>query len=176
MAYRRKFLSFLRWVITVEPSLHNKLAPTCELDKPQKDVTTPVLFIYYKEALSKMLPLKSQIGSKHIYLLTLYRLALHYAIFYSSANVNDEVDLTKSLDLFNDEKYTPLQRLYLQYKVYTYNHGILNMYSTSTTSGSTVTPLSLQNGNLETSYLLSTPYGRAVEMVYESLLASVVVV
>lgn len=157
------FNDYLTWAYTFEPKLKPIDSPETKDSVVGDDITSPQLLLYYDLAVAEMKRLEYYM-SEAIYRNTVYSLALHYAIIYNPITIDSADNLaTKPQNL------TPLQSLYIKYRVDTYGDGILNMWNTSTSSGSSLTPRQLGNGDTESAALLATPYGKKVEIVFENL-------
>lgn len=164
------FDEYLAWVYITEPSLHFKedAVPKRANQRATKDYSMPVLKDMFDEALYRCKTLQGHL-QPFMYKRLIFWFALHLAIFRSRVEVDKADNATAIQALFEDKNMTPLQQLFMKYKVYTYTHGILNAFATSSSSGATLTPYSLASGDLSSSYLLSTPYGREVESIFEAL-------
>ncbi len=95
-------------------------------------------------------------------------LIFNYALHISIVSSAFEIKKDDEGNIWN-EPTEPLQKLYVQYSVYDSTAGILTSTSSGGSSASSALPKSLTEGDLETSYLLSTPYGVQAEIYFEQV-------
>ena len=79
-----------------------------------------------------------------------------------------EIKKDENGDIWN-EPTEALQKLYVQYGVYDSTAGIITSSSSGGSSASSALPKSVSEGDLETSWLMSTPYGVQAEMYFEQM-------
>ncbi|MEI0609617.1 hypothetical protein [Brachyspira pilosicoli] len=159
--------SFLKWALIKEPSLKEK-EPLNELPEdiiPSgiSDYTYQQTTMAFKEALNRCASLKRYMRDFN-YINLIFNYALHISIVSSAFEIKKD-DEGK---IWN-EPTEPLQQLYVQYSVYDTIAGILTSTSSGGSSASSTLPKSLTEGDLETSYLLSTPYGVQAEIYFEQV-------
>ena len=159
--------SFLKWALIKEPSLKEK-EPLNELPEditPSgiSDYTYQQTTMAFKEALNRCASLKRYMRDFN-YINLIFNYALHISIVSSAFEIKKD-DEGK---IWN-EPTDPLQQLYVQYSVYDTIAGILTSTSSGGSSASSTLPKSLTEGDLETSYLLSTPYGVQAEIYFEQV-------
>lgn len=105
------------------------------------------------------------------YINLIFNYALHISIVSSAFEIKKDDDTEGGQTSGNiwNEPTEPLQKLYVQYSVYDSTAGILTSTSSGGSSSSVSLPKSLTEGDLETSYLLSTPYGVQAEIYFEQV-------
>lgn len=166
--------SFLKWALIKEPSLKEKepLQNVHSGVNESSDNTTAYgiseytyqqTTIAFKEALNRCASLKRYMRDFN-YINLIFNYALHISIVSSAFEIkkDDEGNIW-------NEPTEPLQKLYVQYSVYDSTAGILTSTSSGGSSSSVSLPKSLTEGDLETSYLLSTPYGVQAEIYFEQV-------
>lgn len=165
--YSLTYDSFLKWALIKEPSLKEK-EPLNELPEditPSgiSDYTYQQTTMAFEEALNRCASLKRYMRDFN-YINLIFNYALHISIVSSAFEIkkDDEGNIW-------NEPTEPLQKLYVQYSVYDSTAGILTSTSSGGSSASSALPKSLTEGDLETSYLLSTPYGVQAEIYFEQV-------
>lgn len=161
--------SFLKWVLIKEPTLKEKdpLIETPEGTIPTtygiSEYTYQQTTLAYEEALNRCASLKRYMRENN-YINLIFNYALHISIVSSSFAVkkDDEGNIW-------NEPTEALQKLYVQYAVYDSTAGIITSSSSGGSSSSQSLPKSVTEGDLETSYLMSTPYGVQAEMYFEQM-------
>lgn len=161
---------FIRWAVRKEPSLIATDTPTpinqeeVAIVEPKVDRDTEeALSLAYKDAYEKVNSLFRYMSSYN-YKMLVFNYALHIAIIDATAEI-DSIDLTNP----DNNNLLPLQNLYLKYKVYTNTAGIITSSSSGGSSASSVLPSRISQGDIETSWLLLTPYGRQAELYMEQM-------
>lgn len=172
--YSLTYDSFLKWALIKEPSLKEK-EPLNELPEditPSgiSDYTYQQTTIAFKEALNRCASLKRYMRDFN-YINLIFNYALHISIVSSAFEIKKDDDTEGGQTSGNiwNEPTEPLQKLYVQYSVYDSTAGILTSTSSGGSSSSVSLPKSLTEGDLETSYLLSTPYGVQAEIYFEQV-------
>lgn len=171
--YSLDYDSFLKWALIKEPSLKEKepLQNVHSGINESSDNTTAYGISEYtyqqttmafKEALNRCASLKRYMRDFN-YINLIFNYALHISIVSSAFIKKDDEGI-----IWN-EPTEPLQKLYVQYSVYDSTAGILTSISIGGSSSSVTLPKSLTEGDLETSYLLSTPYGVQAEIYFEQV-------
>ncbi|WP_288685608.1 hypothetical protein [uncultured Brachyspira sp.] len=172
--YSLTYDSFLKWALIKEPSLKEK-EPLNELPEditPSgiSDYTYQQTTMAFEEALNRCASLKRYMRDFN-YINLIFNYALHISIVSSAFEIKKDDDTEggqTSGNIWNDPT-EPLQKLYVQYSVYDTIAGILTSTSSGGSSASSTLPKSLTEGDLETSYLLSTPYGVQAEIYFEQV-------
>lgn len=172
--YSLTYDSFLKWALIKEPSLKEK-EPLNELPEditPSgiSDYTYQQTTMAFEEALNRCASLKRYMRDFN-YINLIFNYALHISIVSSAFEIKKDDDTEggqTSGNIWNDPT-EPLQKLYVQYSVYDSTAGILTSTSSGGSSASSTLPKSLTEGDLETSYLLSTPYGVQAEIYFEQV-------
>lgn len=172
--YSLTYDSFLKWALIKEPSLKEK-EPLNELPEditPSgiSDYTYQQTTMAFEEALNRCASLKRYMRDFN-YINLIFNYALHISIVSSAFEIKKDDDTEggqTSGNIWNDPT-EPLQKLYVQYSVYDSTAGILTSTSSGGSSSSVSLPKSLTEGDLETSYLLSTPYGVQAEIYFEQV-------
>ncbi|WP_157148042.1 hypothetical protein [Brachyspira pilosicoli] len=166
--------SFLKWALIKEPSLKEK-EPLNELPEditPSgiSDYTYQQTTMAFEEALNRCASLKRYMRDFN-YINLIFNYALHISIVSSAFEIKKDDDTEGGQTSGNiwNEPTEPLQKLYVQYSVYDSTAGILTSTSSGGSSSSVSLPKSLTEGDLETSYLLSTPYGVQAEIYFEQV-------
>ncbi len=166
--------SFLKWALIKEPSLKEK-EPLNELPEditPSgiSDYTYQQTTMAFEEALNRCASLKRYMRDFN-YINLIFNYALHISIVSSAFEIKKDDDTEGGQTSGNiwNEPTEPLQKLYVQYSVYDSTAGILTSTSSGGSSASSTLPKSLTEGDLETSYLLSTPYGVQAEIYFEQV-------
>lgn len=158
---------FLEWAFKKEPTLSVMPLNNEEADKePAETPTISALKEAYNNAYYLSVSMSKYIRNQN-YRLYLYNYALHLAIV--SAVWMPENDN----DMF-EEPTEPLQKLYVKYGVINGTIGITTSSSSGGSSAGATLPRAITEGDLETSNLLLTPYGRFVETVNEQLVGVVI--
>ena len=172
--YSLDYDSFLKWALIKEPSLKEK-EPLNELPEditPSgiSDYTYQQTTIAFEEALNRCASLKRYMRDFN-YINLIFNYALHISIVSSAFEIKKDDDTEGGQTSGNiwNEPTEPLQKLYVQYSVYDSTAGILTSTSSGGSSASSALPKSLTEGDLETSYLLSTPYGVQAEIYFEQV-------
>ncbi len=172
--YSLDYDSFLKWALIKEPSLKEK-EPLNELPEditPSgiSDYTYQQTTIAFKEVLNRCASLKRYMRDFN-YINLIFNYALHISIVSSAFEIKKDDDTEGGQTSGNiwNEPTEPLQKLYVQYSVYDSTAGILTSTSSGGSSASSTLPKSLTEGDLETSYLLSTPYGVQAEIYFEQV-------
>ncbi|MEI0701582.1 hypothetical protein [Brachyspira intermedia] len=119
--------------------------------------------IAFEEALNRCASLKRYMRDYNY-----TNLVFNYALHISIASSAFEIKKDENGDIWN-EPTEPLQKLYVQYAVYDSTAGIVTSSSSGGSSASSSLPKSVTEGDLETSYLMSTPYGVQAEMYFEQM-------
>ncbi|WP_300742906.1 hypothetical protein [uncultured Brachyspira sp.] len=119
--------------------------------------------IAFEEALNRCASLKRYMRDYN-YTNLVFNYALHISIVSSAFEIKKD----ENGDIWN-EPTEPLQKLYVQYAVYDSTAGIVTSSSSGGSSASSTLPKSVTEGDLETSYLMSTPYGVQAEMYFEQM-------
>ena len=159
--------SFLKWALIKEPSLKEKEPLNETPDTPTaygvSEYTYQQTTLAYEEALNRCASLKCYMRNYN-YIDLIFNYALHISIVSSSFAVkkDDEGNIW-------NEPTEALQKLYVQYGVYDSTAGIITSSSSGGSSASSALPKSVTEGDLETSYLMSTPYGVQAEMYFEQM-------
>lgn len=153
------FNDFIDWVLIKEPSLrvvNEENTDISEYSKLQLEEG-------FNDAIARCKSLKTYM-SVFNYRTLLYNYALHIAIVNS-------VFITENSDnpFESEEPEEALQKLYIKYSIASNTAGIVTSSSSGGSSASSQLPQAITQGNLETSYLLSTAYGRTVEIFLEQL-------
>ena len=173
--------SFLKWALIKEPSLAADV-PLAKEKEPLPEVhirvnetpDTPTAYgiseytyqqttIAFEEALNRCASLKRYIRDYNY-----NNLVFNYALHISIVSSAFEIKKDENGDIWN-EPTEPLQKLYVQYAVYDSTAGIITSSSSGGSSASSSLPKSVTEGDLETSYLMSTPYGVQAEMYFEQM-------
>lgn len=172
--YSLTYDSFLKWALIKEPSLKEK-EPLNELPEditPSgiSDYTYQQTTMAFEEALNRCASLKRYMRDFN-YINLIFNYALHISIVSSAFEIKKDDDTEGGQTSGNiwNEPTEPLQKLYVQYSVYDSTAGILTSTSSGGSSASSTLPKSLTEGDLETSYLLSTPYGVQAEIYFEQV-------
>ena len=167
--------SFLKWALIKEPSfaagvpLAKEKDPLTELPEDSEtpsgisEYTYQQTTIAFKEALNRCASLKRYMRDYN-YTNLVFNYALHISIVSSAFEIKKD----ENGDIWN-EPTEPLQKLYVQYAVYDSTAGIVTSSSSGGSSASSSLPKSVTEGDLETSYLMSTPYGVQAEMYFEQM-------
>lgn len=167
--------SFLKWALIKEPSLAVGVPLAKEKDPltelPEDSETPGGLSSYtyqqttiaFEEALNRCASLKRYMRDYN-YTNLVFNYALHISIVSSAFEIKKD----ENGDIWN-EPTEPLQKLYVQYAVYDSTAGIVTSSSSGGSSASSSLPKSVSEGDLETSYLMSTPYGVQAEMYFEQM-------
>ena len=167
--------SFLKWALIKEPSLAvgvplaKEKDPLTELPEDSEtpsgisEYTYQQTTIAFKEALNRCASLKRYMRDYN-YTNLVFNYALHISIVSSAFEIkkDDEGNIW-------NEPTEPLQKLYVQYAVYDSTAGIVTSSSSGGSSASSSLPRNVTEGDLETSYLMSTPYGVQAEMYFEQM-------
>lgn len=177
--------SFLKWALIKEPTLaakekdplpeaHIRVIETPEGTIPTaygiSEYTYQQTTLAYEEALNRCASLKRYMRYSN-YINLIFNYALHISIVSSSFAVKKDEDTEggqASGDIWN-EPTEALQKLYVQYGVYDSTAGIITSSSSGGSSASSALPKSVSEGDLETSWLMSTPYGVQAEMYFEQM-------
>lgn len=172
--YSLTYDSFLKWALIKEHSLKEK-EPLNELPEditPSgiSDYTYQQTTMAFEEALNRCASLKRYMRDFN-YINLIFNYALHISIVSSAFEIKKDDDTEGGQTSGNiwNEPTEPLQKLYVQYSVYDSTAGILTSTSSGGSSSSVTLPKSLTEGDLETSYLLSTPYGVQAEIYFEQV-------
>ena len=161
--------SFLKWALIKEPTLKEKdpLIETPEGTIPTaygiSEYTYQQTTIAFEEALNRCASLKRYMRDYN-YTNLVFNYALHISIVSSAFEIKKD----ENGDIWN-EPTEALQKLYVQYGVYDSTAGIITSSSSGGSSASSSLPKSVTEGDLETSYLMSTPYGVQAEMYFEQM-------
>ena len=159
--------SFLKWVLIKEPSLKEKEPLNETSDTPTaygiSEYTYQQTTIAFKEALNGCASLKRYMRDYNY-----NNLVFNYALHISIVSSAFEIKKDENGDIWN-EPTEPLQKLYVQYGVYDSTAGIVTSSSSGGSSVSSSLPRSVTEGDLETSYLMNTPYGVQAEMYFEQM-------
>ena len=170
------FNDFVKWVLIKEPSLklqkeneettesEENVKETTEDEKIISDYSNQQLEEGYNDAIARCKSLKSYMSIEN-YRTLIYNYGLHIAI--TNSVFIAEVDENNIFEVSQPEE--ALQKLYVKYSVGTNTTGIVTSSSSGGSSASSQLPQAITQGNLETTYLLSTAYGRTVEMFLEQL-------
>ena len=167
--------SLLKWALIKEPSLKiieplsdpnpdgfyndKDINRSCGISEYTYQQTT----IAFEEALNRCASLKRYMRENN-YINLVFNYALHISIVSSSFAVKKD----ENGDIWN-EPTEALQKLYVQYGVYDSTAGIITSSSSGGSSASSALPKSVSEGDLETSWLMSTPYGVQAEMYFEQM-------
>lgn len=167
--------SFLKWALIKEPSLAvgvplaKEKDPLTELPEDSEtpsgisEYTYQQTTIAFEEALNRCASLKRYMRDNNY-----NNLVFNYALHISIVSSAFEIKKDENGDIWN-EPTEPLQKLYVQYAVYDSTAGIVTSSSSGGSSASSSLPKSVTEGDLETSYLMSTPYGVQAEMYFEQM-------
>ena len=168
--------SFLKWALIKEPSLKEK-EPLPEVHiRVNETSDTPTAYgiseytyqqttIAFEEALNRCASLKRYMRDYN-YTNLVFNYALHISIVSSAFEIKKDGEG----NIWNEPtEPEPLQKLYVQYAVYDSTAGIVTSSSSGGSSASSSLPKSVTEGDLETSYLMSTPYGVQAEMYFEQM-------
>ena len=167
--------SFLKWALIKEPTfavgvpLAKEKDPLTELPEDSETPSGLSSYTYqqttiaFKEALNRCASLKRYMRDYN-YINLIFNYALHISIVSSAFEIKKD----ENGDIWN-EPTEPLQKLYVQYAVYDSTAGIVTSSSSGGSSASSSLPKSVTEGDLETSYLMSTPYGVQAEMYFEQM-------
>ena len=172
------FNDFVKWALIKEPSLELKkeneneevaeaegdIKVKADSEKTISDYSKQQLEEGYNDALNRCNSLKSYI-SQNNYRTLIYNYGLHIAI--TNSIFIAEVDENNLFEVSQPEE--ALQKLYIKYSVASNTTGIVTSSSSGGSSASSQLPQSITQGDLETTYLLSTVYGRTAEMILEQL-------
>lgn len=166
--------SFLKWALIKEPTLQEKEPLTDASDIPTaygiSEYTYQQTTLAYEEALNRCASLKRYMRENN-YINLVFNYALHISIVSSSFAVKKD----ENGDIWNEPHACApvgteaLQKLYVQYGVYDSTAGIITSSSSGGSSASSALPKSVTEGDLETSWLMSTPYGVQAEMYFEQM-------
>lgn len=167
--------SFLKWALIKEPSLKiieplsdpnpdgfyndKDINRSCGISEYTYQQTT----IAFEEALNRCASLKRYMRDYN-YTNLVFNYALHISIVSSAFEIKKD----ENGDIWN-EPTEALQKLYVQYGVYDSTAGIITSSSSGGSSASSALPKSVSEGDLETSWLMSTPYGVQAEMYFEQM-------
>lgn len=179
--YSLDYDSFLKWALIKEPSLKEK-EPLQNVhsgvNKSSDNTTAYGISEYtyqqttmaFEEALNRCASLKRYMRDFN-YINLIFNYALHISIVSSAFEIkkDDDTEGGQTSGKIWNEPTEPLQKLYVQYSVYDSTAGILTSTSSGGSSSSVTLPKSLTEGDLETSYLLSTPYGVQAEIYFEQV-------
>ena len=133
--------------------------------------------IAFEEALNRCASLKRYMRDSN-YTNLVFNYALHISIVSSAFEIKKDDDTEGgqvSGNIWNEPHACapagtePLQKLYVQYAVYDSTAGIITSSSSGGSSASSSLPKSVSEGDLETSWLMSTPYGVQAEMYFEQM-------
>lgn len=174
------YKSFLEWALMKEPAL--KIIEPLSEPNPDgfyndkdinrsygiSDYTYNQTFYAFEEALNKYKPLSMYLGFFYFKMLV-FNYALHTAIVNSSFEVKLVKEEGEEKPILWNEPDEELQKLYYKYGVYDATVGIVTSSSSGGSSSSSSLPKSVSEGDLETSYLLSTPYGIQAESILEQM-------
>lgn len=173
--------SFLKWALIKEPSLaleeetiKDPLPDGFYKDKDINknkgisDYTYQQTALGFEEALNRCASLKRYMRNYN-YINLIFNYALHIAIVSSSFEVKLVQEEGEEKPTLWNEPTEALQKLYYRYSVYDSTVGIINSSSSGGSSASSSLPKSVMEGDLETSYLMSTPYGMQAEMYFEQI-------
>ena len=168
--------SFLKWALIKEPTFAVGVPLAKEKDPliETPEGTIPTTYgiseytyqqttLAYEEALNRCASLKRYMRDYN-YINLIFNYALHISIVSSAFEIKKD----ENGDIWN-EPTEPLQKLYVQYAVYDSTAGIVTSSSSGGSSASSSLPKSVTEGDLETSYLMSTPYGVQAEMYFEQM-------
>lgn len=142
------FEAFLEWVLIKEPTLRD-----IEKDPPVSDYTKAQLEIGFNDAFCRCQGVRSYMRECNFETLV-YNYALHIAIMNA---------------IPIDEIVHPLQAINSKYFAKDSVIGITTSASSGGSSASTTLPKIISEGDMETVYLINTPYGIQVELIFESL-------
>ena len=174
--------SFLKWALIKEPSLKiieplsdpnpdgfyndKDINRSCGISEYTYQQTT----IAFEEALNRCASLKRYMRENN-YINLVFNYALHISIVSSSFAVkkDDEGNIWNEPHACAPVGTEALQKLYVQYGVYDSTAGIITSSSSGGSSASSALPKSVSEGDLETSWLMSTPYGVQAEMYFEQM-------
>ncbi|WP_288550778.1 hypothetical protein [uncultured Brachyspira sp.] len=172
--YSLDYDSFLKWALIKEPSLKEKEPLNESSDNTTaygiSEYTYQQTTMAFEEALNRCASLKRYMRDFN-YINLIFNYALHISIVSSAFEIKKDDDTEGGQTSGNiwNEPTKPLQKLYVQYSVYDSTAGILTSTSSGGSSASSTLPKSLTEGDLETSYLLSTPYGVQAEIYFEQV-------
>ncbi len=155
------FNDFIAWALIKEPSL--KVVNEDNEDITISDYSKLQLEEGYNDAIARCKSLKTYMSAMN-YKTLIYNYALHIAIV-SSIFIAEPLENPFEVE----EPTEALQKLYVKYSIASNTTGIITSSSSGGSSASSQLPQALTQGDLETTYLLSTPYGRLVEMFLEQL-------
>ena len=171
--------SFLKWALIKEPTLAVGV-PLAKEKEPLPEVhirvnetpDTPTAYgiSEYTYQLNRCASLKRYMRDYN-YTNLVFNYALHISIVSSAFEIKKDDDTEGgqvSGNIWN-EPTEALQKLYVQYAVYDSTAGIITSSSSGGSSASSSLPRSVTEGDLETSYLMSTPYGVQAEMYFEQM-------
>lgn len=172
--------SFLKWALIKEPAL--KIIEPLSDPNPDgfyndKDInrsygiseyTYEKTTIAFEEALNRCASLKRYMRDYN-YTNLVFNYALHISIVSSSFEVKLVKEEGEDKPTLWNEPDEELQKLYYKYGVYDATVGIVTSSSSGGSSASSSLPKSVSDGDLETSYLMSTPYGVQAEMYFEQM-------
>ena len=174
--------SFLKWALIKEPSLKiieplsdpnpdgfyndKDINRSCGISEYTYQQTT----IAFEEALNRCASLKRYMRENN-YINLVFNYALPISIVSSSFAIkkDDEGNIWNEPHACAPVGTEALQRLYVQYGVYDSTAGIITSSSSGGSSASSALPKSVSEGDLETSWLMSTPYGVQAEMYFEQM-------
>lgn len=150
---------FIEWVLIKEPTLK-----VDELIEPPISVySNQLLTLAFEQAYYRCVGIKRYLNNYN-FIDCVYNYALHIAIMDASFNVTVDEDGN-----IIDEPTEALQKLFIRYVDNSGVNGITTSASSGGSSASSTLPKSITDGDLETSYLMTTPYGQQVEMYFEQL-------
>lgn len=179
MIFTLDYESFLKWVLIKEPTLASGVPLAKEKEPllnelPEDSKTQNIVggissYTYqqttmaFDEALNRCASLRPYMR-EYNYINLIFNYALHISIVSSAFEIKKD----ENGEIWKEPK-EPLQKLYLQYSVNDSTAGIITSSSSGGSSASSSLPKSVTEGDLETSYLMSTPYGVQAEMYFEQI-------
>lgn len=150
---------FLEWVLIKEPTLK----VNTQIEPPISAYSNQMLGIAFDDAYCRCKSLQAYMSLCN-FTNCVYNYALHIAIM--SAVYEVEVDEEGNIISKPEEA---LQQLYISYSANDKTIGITTSASSGGSSASSTLPKSITEGDLETSWLLGTPYGIQAEIFLEQL-------
>ena len=152
---------FLGWALIKEPSL---LIEAEDGTKKISDYSDAQLKEAYEDAYARCQSLKPYMSEIN-YKTLIYNYALHIAICNSTYEAE-----TDNENIFDKQEPTEaLQKLYLKYSINSATIGIITSSSSGGSSASSQLPQSLTQADSETTYLLTTAYGKTALYFLEQL-------
>ena len=155
------FENFLNWALVKEPTL---IILTEDGAKKISDYSEFQLTEGYNDAIARCKSLRSYMNDAN-YKSLIYNYALHIAITNSTYETDNDNE-----NIFDkQEPEEALQKLYLKYSIPSATIGIITSSSSGGSSASSQLPNSLTQADSETTFLITTVYGKTALYFLEQL-------